>query len=98
MAKDINQKKDESSEEQEVDKQFWLTSISLKNRNTVFFLAVLIVGMGIISYQSLPKDSYPEIEQPIVYVGTSYPGNSPVDMENLVTRELEKEINAIITM
>ena len=95
MAKDINQKKDESSEEQEVDKQFWLTSISLKNRNTVFFLAVLIVGMGILSYQSLPKDSYPEIEQPIVYVGTSYPGNSPVDMENLVTRELEKEINAI---
>ena len=41
----------------------------------------------------LPKDSYPEIEQPIVYVGTSHPGNSPVDMENLITRPIEKEIN-----
>ena len=31
----------------------------------------------------------------MVYVGTPYPGNSPVDIENLVTRPLEKEINDI---
>src|SRR5690606_15751559 len=43
----------------------------------------------------LPKDSYPEIKQPVVYIGTPYPGNSPIDMENLVTREIEKEINTI---
>lgn len=80
---------------EEVDKQFWLTTFALKNRNTVYFLTLLIVVMGILSYQSLPKDSYPEIEQPIVYIGTPYPGNSPVDIENLVTRELEKELNTI---
>ncbi len=94
MAKDIN-KSDDLSNQEKVDKQFWLTTFALKNKNTVFFLTFLIIVMGIISYQSLPKDSYPEIEQPIVYVGTPYPGNSPVDIENLVTRELEKEINAI---
>ncbi len=94
MAKDINQSNDSNIEEN-VDKQFWLTTFALKNKNTVFFLTFLIIVMGIISYQSLPKDSYPEIEQPIVYVGTPYPGNSPVDIENLVTRELEKEINSI---
>jgi len=94
MAKDINQSDDLKNQEQ-VDKQFWLTTFALKNKNTVFFLTFLIVVMGIISYQALPKDSYPEIEQPIVYVGTPYPGNSPVDIENLVTRELEKEINTI---
>ncbi|MBV6640119.1 MAG: efflux RND transporter permease subunit [Cyclobacteriaceae bacterium] len=94
MAKDINQSEDTNTQEH-VDKQFWLTTFALKNKNTVFFLTFLIIVMGIISYQSLPKDSYPEIEQPIVYVGTPYPGNSPVDIENLVTRELEKEINSI---
>ncbi len=94
MAKDINQN-EENNQEENVDKQFWLTTFALKNKNTVFFLTFLIIVMGVISYRSLPKDSYPEIEQPIVYVGTPYPGNSPVDMENLVTRELEKEINAI---
>ncbi len=81
--------------EKKVDKQFWLTSIALKNKNTVYFLTVLIIIMGAITYKSLPKDSYPEIEQPIVYIGTSYPGNSPLDIENLITREIEKEINTI---
>lgn len=85
----------EEKKERSVDKQFWLTTLSLKNKNTVYFLTLLIVIMGIISYRSLPKDSYPEIEQPIVYIGTPYPGNSPVDIENLVTREIEKELNTI---
>lgn len=86
---------EEINENKGVDKEFALTTFSLKNRNTVYFLTVLIVILGAVTYQALPKDSYPEIEQPIVYVGTPYPGNSPVDIENLVTRELEREINLI---
>ncbi len=82
-------------ESKKVEKEFGLTSLALNNKNTVFILLVIIVFMGINSYVTLPKDSYPEVEQPMVYVGTPYPGNSPVDIENLVTRELEKEINEI---
>ncbi|WP_416866857.1 MAG: efflux RND transporter permease subunit [Imperialibacter sp.] len=85
------------SEENEevVDKEFKLTSASLKNRTTVFFLTFLLIVMGVSSYISLPKDSYPEIEQPIVYIGTAHPGNAPLDIENLITRPIEKEINTI---
>ncbi len=79
----------------EVFKEFSLTTLALKNKNTVFILLALIIMMGINAYRTLPKDSYPEIEQPMVYIGTPYPGNSPVDIENLLTRELEKEINEI---
>ncbi len=82
-------------EKKKVDKEFPLTTLALDNRNTVYFLTFLFLVMGIIAYQTLPKDSYPEIEQPMVYVGTSHPGNSPLDMENLITRPLEKEINDI---
>ncbi|GIV36181.1 MAG: hypothetical protein KatS3mg032_0560 [Cyclobacteriaceae bacterium] len=78
-----------------VDKQFALTSFALNNRTSVMFLAFLIAVMGVITYIALPKDSYPEIKQPTIYVGTSYPGNSPLDMENLVTRPIEKELNTI---
>jgi len=81
--------------EESVVKAFKLTTLALKNKNTVYILLVLIVIMGINAYMTLPKDSYPEVEQPMVYVGTPYPGNSPVDIENLVTRPLEKEINDI---
>lgn len=78
-----------------VDKEFGLTTLSLKNSVFVMFLSLIIVGMGVVVYQNLPKDSYPEISQPTIYVGVSYPGNSPVDMENLITREIEKEIDDI---
>lgn len=84
-----------AEENKNVDKEFSLTSFALKNKNTVYFLLFLIVVMGINAYVTLPKDSYPEVEQPMVYVGTPYPGNSPVDIENLITRPLEKEINDI---
>jgi len=43
----------------------------------------------------MPKESFPEVKQPIVYINTAYPGNSPIDMENLVTRPIEKEVNTI---
>lgn len=86
---------DNSENTKKVDKQFGLTTLSLKNNVVVYFLTFIIVVVGIVTYQNLPKDSYPEIKQPTIYVGVLYPGNSPVDMENLVTRQIEKEINAI---
>ena len=91
----INKENENSENIKHDDKAFGLTTLSLKNKNTVFFLLFLTVVMGISAYINLPKDSYPEVEQPMVYVGTSYPGNSPVDIENLITRHLEKEINDI---
>lgn len=84
-----------TNKELKVDKEFKLTTLAIENRTTVGFLAFLIAVMGILTYVSLPKDSYPEIKQPVVYIGTPYPGNSPIDMENLVTREIEKELNTI---
>ncbi|NQW28419.1 MAG: efflux RND transporter permease subunit [Flammeovirgaceae bacterium] len=74
---------------------FGLTTLALKNKTTVFVLTFLIVIMGITSYIGLPKESFPEIKQPIVYIGTPHPGNSPVDIENLITRPIEKELNTI---
>jgi multidrug efflux pump len=85
----------EPKKDLKVDKEFSLSTFALNNRTSVMFLAFLITVMGIKTYIDLPKDSYPEIEQPTIYIGTPYPGNSPVDMENLVTRPIEKELNTI---
>lgn len=75
--------------------EFGLSNLAINNRTSVFVLIFIIVLAGIFSYATMPKESFPEIVQPTIYVGTSYPGNSPVDMENLVTRPLEKEINQL---
>ena len=77
------------------EKTFGLTTLALKNKITVYVITFLIVFMGLSTYISLPKESFPEVKQPIVYIGTPYPGNSPVDMENLVTRPIEKEVNTV---
>ena len=78
-----------------VIKDFGLTTLAIDNRITVFVLTILIVIVGLTAYTNLPKENFPEVSQPTVYIGTSYPGNSPADMENLVTRPIEKEINSI---
>lgn len=76
-------------------KEFKLSSVSVNNRTSVYVLTVLIFIIGLMAYNSMPKESFPEIKQPTIYVNTIYPGNSPIDMENLVTRPIEKEINTI---
>ena len=79
----------------EVIKQFSLSNFSLKNRITVVLIFILLVVLGVGAYNNLPKESYPEVEQSTVFIGTPYPGNSPTDIENLITRPIEKEINTI---
>lgn len=56
-----------------VEKEFGLTTLSVNNRTTVYVLAFLIVVLGIFSYINLPKENFPEIAQPTIYVGTPHP-------------------------
>jgi len=78
-----------------IDKDFKLTSWAVNNTTTVLFITFLIVLMGVSTYISLPKENFPEISIPKIYIGTTHPGNSPQDIENLITRPLEKELNTI---
>ena len=76
-------------------REFGLSSWSVSNRTTVFVLMAIITVSGIYSYISVPKESFPEVVIPEIFIGTPYPGNSPVNIEKLITRPLEKEINTI---
>jgi len=76
-------------------KEFKLSTWSIHNKMTVFVLIVMIFLAGIFSYQSMPREAFPEIVVPQIYVSTPYPGNSALDIEKLITRPLEKEINGI---
>lgn len=76
-------------------KEFKLTSFSIDNRISVLVLVLLIAIMGVRSYVSIPKEAQPDITIPNIIVITTYPGVSPVDMENLITRKLEEEISGV---
>ena len=85
----------EETKKKGVIREFGISSLSVDNRTSVLILALIITFLGIYAYRTMPKESFPEIVIPTVYVGTAYPGNSPVDMENLITRPIEKELKSI---
>ncbi len=74
---------------------FPVSNLSIDNATSIFVIIFLIVVMGWSAYSSMPKENFPEIKIPQFFVSTVYPGNSPLDMENLITRPLEKELGAI---
>ncbi|WMJ73342.1 efflux RND transporter permease subunit [Cytophagaceae bacterium ABcell3] len=78
-----------------VNKQFGLTTWAVRNRTTVLVLTFIVALMGVVSYIQLPKENFPDVKIPTVYIGTTYPGNSPRDIENLITRPIEKEVGNI---
>jgi multidrug efflux pump len=76
-------------------REFGLTSLSVDNSTSIFILTFIIVLFGWQSYTSMPKELFPELVIPTIYVGTPYPGTSAADVENLVTKPLEEEIQSV---
>ncbi|MBN1938587.1 MAG: efflux RND transporter permease subunit, partial [Candidatus Aminicenantes bacterium] len=76
-------------------REFKPASIAVDGRTTVFILLIMIVLFGVMQYQATPKEEMPEIVFPYYMIGTIYPGTSPADVENLITRPLEKQLKGI---
>ena len=76
-------------------REFGLSSLAVDNGTSVFILTLMILIFGIQSYQQMPKEQFPEVDWPTVYINTPYFGNSAADIENLVTRPIEKELQSI---
>ena len=80
---------------QEKFKEVRATSWAINNRTAIYIIAILISAYGLIKFNTLPKEQYPDIVVPTISVTTVYVGNSPKDIENLVTRPIEKQLKGI---
>ncbi len=76
-------------------KEFIGSSWSIDNKTSIYVISVIITLAGIMSYINIPKEKFPDIVIPTIYVSTVYPGASPSDMEALVTKHIEKQIKGI---
>ncbi len=76
-------------------KEFKPTSWAIDNRTSIFIITVIITLTGIMSYNALPKEQFPDVVVPTIFVSTIYPGASPTDMEQLVTKPIEKQLKGI---
>lgn len=76
-------------------KEFRLTSFAIEHATVVLVLTAIVIFLGVSSYLTVPKESSPEIVIPNIIVTTVYPGVAPRDIETLITRKLEEELNTI---
>lgn len=79
----------------ELGKEFGPSSWAIDNRTSVYVLTIIITLAGLFSYMTLPKEQFPQVVFPQIVVLTADPGTSPKDMENLVTKQIEKQIKSI---
>ncbi|TMI87021.1 MAG: efflux RND transporter permease subunit, partial [Bacteroidetes bacterium] len=76
-------------------KQFKPTSWSVDNKTAIYIIAILITLYGLYKFNTMPKEQFPDIVVPTISITTVYAGNSPKDIENLVTRPIEKQLKGI---
>ena len=70
----------------DAEKEFKPSSWAIDNKTAIYVLTVMLLVIGYFSYVSLPKENFPEIKISKIFISTIYPGTSPANMENLVTK------------
>ncbi len=80
---------------QDIEKEFRPTSWAIDNKVSIYVATVIICIAGIVAYITLPKENFPEVVFPQIYVATPYPGAAPTDIENLITKHIEKQVKSI---
>lgn len=76
-------------------KEFKPTTWSIKNKTSIYLMMLFVTLAGVFQFVTLPKEQFPDIVIPTIYVQTIYVGNSPKDIENLVSKPIEKQIKGI---
>lgn len=72
-----------------------LLEFSLRQRILVIGLACLLSVAGLLAFQSIPIDAYPDVTNIQVQVLTDAPGLSPVEVERFITYPLELQMTGL---
>jgi multidrug efflux pump subunit AcrB len=72
-----------------------LTHYAIKFRTAVFVFIAVLTLMGMVSYNTLPREGSPDITIPQVFISIIYPGTAPEEMENLIVIPIEKRLNEL---
>jgi multidrug efflux pump len=72
-----------------------LINAAFNRSRAVTLVFLLVIAMGLVAYQSIPKEAEPDVNIPIIYVSMAYEGISPEDAERLLVRPMERELSSI---
>ncbi|GHB82876.1 efflux RND transporter permease subunit [Persicitalea jodogahamensis] len=85
------------SEDHKLDdhKTLGFTNWCVENRTTIYIFTFIITLAGLLVYNTLPKEQFPDIKIPQVYINTVYFGTAPMDVENTINKPIEKQLKSI---
>ncbi|MBV8581573.1 MAG: efflux RND transporter permease subunit, partial [Candidatus Eremiobacteraeota bacterium] len=72
-----------------------MTRFSIQRPIIVAMFFIALAAFGTIAYFGLGKNAQPNVNFPVVVVAASYPGASPAEMERLVIKPIEDQIDGI---
>ncbi len=72
-----------------------IVSFALSQRFVILMAALAVIVWGVIAFQRLPIDAYPDLSPPHVEIITQWPGHAAEEIERLISIPLEVEMNGI---
>src|ERR1700680_1672322 len=72
-----------------------IVQAALRQKFLVLMLTAFITVAGVISFQRMPVDAYPDLSPPQVEIITQWPDHAAEEVERLVTLPLELEMNGV---
>jgi HAE1 family hydrophobic/amphiphilic exporter-1 len=72
-----------------------LAKLAIKQPIFVTMVLLAITLVGVMSYMRMGVNLYPDMSNPMVSVSVSFPGASPQDVENLVTKPIEAALSGL---
>ena len=76
-------------------REFALSSMAVNNRKTIYLIITILIIGGLSAYKNMPRESFPQIQVPEIYVNVPYPGNSPEIITDKIIKPFEKELNKL---
>src|SRR5256885_14123947 len=73
----------------------WMTLLALRNSIAILMAALAVAILGFVALGRLPIDLFPNINLPIINIGTVYTGAGVLDIEKTVTYPIEKAVSAV---
>ncbi len=72
-----------------------LSDVAIRRPVFTAMMSLTLVVLGVLGYRRLGTDLYPDVSFPFVTITTAYPGASPEDIEESVTRPIEDAVSSI---
>src|SRR6201747_2344101 len=72
-----------------------IIGFSLKNKYLIYFLTVLLLVAGAITFKNMPIEAFPDVTNTEISIITQWPGRSAEEVEKFVTIPIELSMNPV---